>query len=41
MLHAQSLGFLHPFTEETTEINCPVPDDFTTVLERLKPHPVM
>ena len=34
-LHAQTISFLQPFTEEETEIKAPVPEDFRLALQIL------
>lgn len=36
MLHAETLGFVHPRTEQTVRFTVPPPQDFQTVLERLR-----
>lgn len=36
MLHATTLGFVHPFREEYMEFNAPPPEDFQAVLRRLE-----
>jgi RluA family pseudouridine synthase len=36
MLHASELSFIHPITEKTVIITCPLPDDFMSVLGALK-----
>jgi 23S rRNA pseudouridine1911/1915/1917 synthase len=33
-LHARSLGFIHPHTRETMHFESPMPQDFTTLLDR-------
>jgi len=33
-LHAQTLGFIHPTTKERMFFECPLPADFTSVLEK-------
>lgn len=33
-LHAQTLGFIHPATKEKMFFECPLPADFTSVLEK-------
>jgi len=35
-LHAQSLEFIHPYTNKTIKIECPLPDDLKTCLSKLK-----
>ena len=35
MLHAQSLSFIHPFTNERVKFSAPHPVDFEEALERL------
>jgi 23S rRNA pseudouridine1911/1915/1917 synthase len=35
MLHARSVTFLHPGTDEPVTVSAPVPDDVTAVLARL------
>jgi len=35
-LHARSLRFVHPATGEMVELECPLPDWFETVLEKLR-----
>ena len=35
-LHATGLRFLHPRTGETVELHCPLPEEFTRMLEKLK-----
>ncbi|KAG0491534.1 hypothetical protein HPP92_004932 [Vanilla planifolia] len=35
-LHAQSLGFKHPYSGEYMCFSCPPPDDFTEILNRLR-----
>jgi 23S rRNA pseudouridine1911/1915/1917 synthase len=37
MLHAAVLGFVHPRTGQSLRFEDPPPDDFATVLERLRP----
>ena len=37
MLHAATLGFVHPITGERVSLSSPLPPDFTAVLARLKP----
>ncbi|MGZ4032257.1 MAG: RluA family pseudouridine synthase, partial [Tumebacillaceae bacterium] len=34
-LHARSLRFTHPITQEPLEIEAPLPDDFAELLEKL------
>ena len=36
MLHAHRLIFTHPFSHQKTVIECPLPEDFLTVLKKLK-----
>jgi 23S rRNA pseudouridine1911/1915/1917 synthase len=36
MLHATTLGFIHPFREEYIEFNAPPPEDFQAVLRKLE-----
>ena len=36
MLHAATLGFVHPVTEQRVELASPLPPDFTAVLERFR-----
>lgn len=36
MLHAYSLAFTHPITGERMEITAPIPQPFTTVLEKMR-----
>jgi 23S rRNA pseudouridine1911/1915/1917 synthase len=35
MLHAATLGFVHPVTHETVSLRAPLPPDFTAVVDRL------
>ena len=35
-LHARTLGFIHPRTNEYIEVNAPLPDYFLNLLEKLK-----
>lgn len=35
LLHAQTLGFLHPTTGEYMELSCPLPQEFQKILEEL------
>ncbi|BBN11548.1 23S rRNA pseudouridine1911/1915/1917 synthase [Marchantia polymorpha subsp. ruderalis] len=35
-LHAQTLGFLHPWTGEELNFMCPPPEDFATILQLLR-----
>ncbi|MGL5915422.1 MAG: RluA family pseudouridine synthase, partial [Culicoidibacterales bacterium] len=35
-LHAKTLGFIHPKTEEYLEFSTPLPDYFTEVIETLR-----
>ena len=35
-LHAKTLGFIHPSTNEYLEVNAPLPDYFVTLLNKLK-----
>ena len=35
-LHAKTLGFIHPSTNEYLEVNAPLPDYFVTLINRLK-----
>jgi len=37
-LHAESLAFRHPVTEERIEISAPLPRDFETTLKQLRKH---
>lgn len=39
MLHARTLGFVHPGTGEPVSAESPVPDDFRQALRSLKPRP--
>ena len=39
MLHAATLGFIHPITGEHISLSSPLPPDFTAVLDRLKVAP--
>jgi RluA family pseudouridine synthase len=36
LLHASNLVFDHPITEQTVQIDCPLPEDFVSVLGTLK-----
>jgi 23S rRNA pseudouridine1911/1915/1917 synthase len=36
MLHAATLGFVHPVTGETVSLRAPLPPDFTAVVDRLR-----
>ena len=36
ILHAKELSFPHPRTKETVKFECPLPDNFAKLLERLK-----
>ncbi len=36
MLHAESLGFIHPHTDEFCKFNAPMPEDMRIVVERLR-----
>ena len=36
MLHAHTLGFIHPITGERVSLSSPLPPDFTTVVDRLR-----
>ena len=36
MLHAHTLGFVHPITGERVSLSSPLPPDFTTVVDRLR-----
>ena len=36
MLHAKSLGFIHPITKKYLEFSAPVPDKFNEILEKYK-----
>jgi 23S rRNA pseudouridine1911/1915/1917 synthase len=38
MLHAATLGFVHPVTKEQIELSSPLPPDFTAELKRLRRH---
>ena len=35
-LHAKTLGFIHPVTEEFIEFDSPLPEDFASVLQKMK-----
>ena len=35
-LHAVGLRFLHPRTHEVVELSCPLPDEFTRMLQRIR-----
>lgn len=35
-LHARTLGFVHPITEEYMEFTAPLPDDFQQVLDKIR-----
>jgi 23S rRNA pseudouridine1911/1915/1917 synthase len=35
MLHAATLGFIHPITGERVSLSAPLPPDFTAVVDRL------
>ena len=35
-LHAVSLRFLHPRTHEVVELSCPLPDEFTRMLQKIR-----
>lgn len=35
-LHARTLGFIHPTTNEYMEVNAPLPDYFTALIKKLK-----
>lgn len=35
-LHAISIAFIHPETEEEMELSCPLPEYFQTILERMR-----
>lgn len=37
LLHAATLGFVHPVTGERVALSSPLPEDFTAVLDRLRP----
>jgi 23S rRNA pseudouridine1911/1915/1917 synthase len=37
MLHAHTLGFVHPVTGERVSLSSPLPPDFTAVVDRLRP----
>jgi 23S rRNA pseudouridine1911/1915/1917 synthase len=39
MLHAATLGFVHPVTGETVSLRSPLPPDFTAVVDRLTASP--
>jgi 23S rRNA pseudouridine1911/1915/1917 synthase len=39
MLHARTLGFVHPGTGEPVSAESPIPDDFRQALRSLKPRP--
>ncbi|MEO8702225.1 MAG: RluA family pseudouridine synthase [Kofleriaceae bacterium] len=36
MLHAATLGFVHPITGDRVELSSPLPPDFTSILDRLR-----
>lgn len=36
LLHAHTLGFIHPITNQRIELSCPLPSDFMTAVERLR-----
>jgi 23S rRNA pseudouridine1911/1915/1917 synthase len=36
MLHAATLGFVHPITGERVALTSPMPPDFTAVVDRLR-----
>ena len=36
LLHAATLGFVHPITGKTVSLTAPIPDDFSAVVERLR-----
>ena len=36
MLHAESLGFVHPTSGKQLEFHSPLPEDFQSVLDRLR-----
>ena len=38
LLHAATLGFVHPLQDTYVEFNAPPPDDFQTVLKKLEEH---
>ncbi len=38
LLHAERISFTHPTTEETMEVNAPLPKNFQVVLKMLKKH---
>ena len=38
LLHAGTLGFVHPIEDTYVEFNAPPPDDFQTVLKKLEEH---
>ena len=40
MLHAGTLSFRHPVTQADVHIECPLPLDFTSVLQELEPHEI-
>lgn len=33
-LHARTLGFVHPVTQENMYFECPLPDDFNQLVEK-------
>ena len=35
-LHAVGLRFLHPRTHEVVELSCPLPDEFTRMLQKIR-----
>jgi 23S rRNA pseudouridine1911/1915/1917 synthase len=35
-LHAEKMGFMHPYTNERVDISAPVPDDFQAILDSLQ-----
>jgi 23S rRNA pseudouridine1911/1915/1917 synthase len=37
MLHAHTLGFVHPITGERVSLSSPLPPDFTAIIDRLRP----
>ena len=36
MLHAETLGFIHPTTGQYMEFNSPLPEEFKVLLKKLK-----
>jgi len=35
-LHAEMMGFVHPYTDEYLEIRAPVPDDFSGIIDHIR-----